>query len=110
LTENELTRSDPQKYIALMSITAPTDVNWLTEDDVEGWAETPSIGQWIAATCGAMTKEEDQQVRRTPSDQDQVLLQSVLLSKAEHIQQCGEGKKARFRDSMNSEATPAVAT
>jgi hypothetical protein len=84
-----------------MSITAPTDVNWLTEDNVEGWAETPSIGQWIAATCGAMTKEEDQQVRRTPSDQDQVLLQSVLLSKAEHIQQCGEGKKVRFRDSMN---------
>jgi hypothetical protein len=44
-----------------MSDTASTDIKWLSDEEAQAIADTPSIAEWVAATCGALTKQEEQQ-------------------------------------------------
>ena len=97
----------PQKIIDLMSDTASNDIKWLNSLEAKSMLEPLSIAEWDAATCGAMTKQEDEQVselfkkgaERRLSNQDQAVL-DANLAKAGRIELCGQGKKARFRDAM----------
>lgn len=48
----------PKKYIELMSATASNDIKWLTTDEALSMLEPPSIAEWVAATCGAISNQE----------------------------------------------------
>jgi hypothetical protein len=108
----------PQRYADMMSDTASSDIKWLSGDDALAIGRPPSIAEWVAATCGAYTDQDLQQhsdlERRGDkqaatgqllpngkllSDKDQALL-DANLAKAERIHECGEEKKANFRDTM----------
>ena len=114
----------PKKYIDLMSDTASSDIEWLSSEEALSMGQPGSLAEWLAATCGAVTKEDSQQFleltsmqeeqwktgRLLPngkllSDQDQMLL-DANMAKTERIGICQDGKKAQFRDAM---APPAQA-
>jgi hypothetical protein len=48
----------PQRFIEFMMDTTSAEIRWLTNDEAESMEEVPSIAEWLAATCGAMTKSK----------------------------------------------------
>jgi hypothetical protein len=94
----------PQKFIDLTSDTASNDIKWLNSEEAKSMLEPPSIAERDAATCGAMTKQEDEQVSELSkkmemgrlSNQDQAVL-DANLAKAGRIELCGQGKNVASR-------------
>jgi hypothetical protein len=48
----------PQRFIDLMSENASRDMHWLSNEDADSISVAPSVAEWIAATCGAMSAPE----------------------------------------------------
>jgi len=49
----------PRQFIEIMTNTSSKDVRWLTYEEAESIEERPpSIAEWVASSCGAMTKSE----------------------------------------------------
>src|SRR5215470_5811022 len=48
-----------RQFIEIMTNTSSKDVHWLTYEEAESIEERPpSIAEWVASSCGAMTKSE----------------------------------------------------
>jgi len=48
----------PQRFIDLMSETSSRDMHWVSYEDADSMSVAPSIADWMAATCGAMSAAE----------------------------------------------------
>ena len=48
----------PQRVIDLMSETSSRDMHWLSYEDADSMSVAPSVAEWFAATCGAMSATE----------------------------------------------------
>jgi hypothetical protein len=48
----------PPRFAEFMIDVSSKDIRWLTTDEATVLEEVPSINEWFAATCGAMSKEE----------------------------------------------------
>ena len=48
----------PQRFIDLMSETSSRDMHWLAYEDADSMSVAPSVADWFAATCGAMSATE----------------------------------------------------
>jgi len=105
LTEMEV----PRRFIDVMMDTTSTEIRWLSYDEAVSVEEVRSIAQWIAATCGAMTKAEKDTMRtidleialkRSVSQRDRMLLEQ-LEKKSGEINICSAKKLWKARDTIS---------
>jgi hypothetical protein len=114
----------PKKYIELMSSTASNDIKWLSSEEAASVPEIPSIAEWVAATCGAITSQDAQeghellnQLRppsgKLPSDEEIAQINARLdanIARGEWIRNCEREKKARYRNAMAPPQVPEAVT
>ena len=48
----------PRRFIEIMTDTSSKDIRWLTNDEAQSMEAVPSIAEWVASSCGAMSKTE----------------------------------------------------
>ena len=48
----------PQRFIDLMSETSSRDMHWVSYEDADSMSVAPSVADWIASTCDAMSATE----------------------------------------------------
>jgi hypothetical protein len=46
------------RFTEIMTDTSSRDIRWLTFDEAYGMSKAPSIAEWLASTCGALSKSE----------------------------------------------------
>jgi hypothetical protein len=106
-----LTEMDvPRRFIEVMMDTTSTDIRWLNCYEAISVEEVPSIAEWIAATCGAMTKSEKgimlrvaietDVMKRNVSQRDR-MLREQLEKKSQEINLCGARKLSKARDAIS---------
>jgi hypothetical protein len=95
----------PRKYRDIMSDIASNDIWWLTFKEVTLLADPASIQTWIAASCGALTKQEwdilgDLDFAKKRSVRDQLLFET-LDKKRDEFLACKKRKLANSRDAID---------
>jgi hypothetical protein len=99
----------PRQFIEIMTNTSSKDVRWLTYEEAESIEERPpSIAEWVASSCGAMTKSEKDTMLKITVDiaypknvsrQDRMLLEQ-LEEKQRQIERCASDKVQKARDGI----------
>jgi len=99
----------PPRFIEFMIDVSSTDIRWLTRDEAEALEEVPSVHEWIAATCGAMSKEEKDTLIRLEVEADQLktlsprnrMLLDQLQKRSSEISLCAAKKVRLARDAIH---------
>jgi hypothetical protein len=108
LTEMEVT----QRFIEIMMDTTSTDIRWLNYDEASLVEKVPSIAEWIAASCGAMSKSEKDAMLQIGVEIDQLkknvtqrdrMLREQLDKKSSEISMCGTKKIWKARDAISDQ-------
>jgi hypothetical protein len=99
----------PSRFIEIMTSTSSKDLRWLTGKEAASMEDRPpSIAEWLASSCGAMTKSEKDMfdswaAYRPPpfprSQRDQ-RLQDQLQKKSRQIHDCETKKIELARDGI----------
>ena len=99
----------PRQFIEIMTNTSSKDVRWLTYEEAESIEERPpSIAEWVASSCGAMTKSEKDTMLKITVDiaypknvsrQHRMLLEQ-LEEKQRQIERCASDKVQKARDGI----------
>jgi len=104
LTEMEI----PRRYIEIMTDTSSNDVRWLDLEEAWSLEEVPSVAEWIAAGCGAISKSEQRAMleigikltnKINVSQQEKILREQVLQRSAE-IDECKAKRIDNSRDTI----------
>jgi len=103
----------PTKAIDLLINTKSGDIHWLTDDEESGeiidsgdWAASfpPSIQEWIASSCGMLSKSRYKEVLQQLSLKTPKLNQ--LIKEFGDVDTCAMRKLAKHRDSIAQVAPP----
>jgi hypothetical protein len=97
----------PQRFIDKMTSTASNNVSWLTFEDRESLEEVPSVSELLLASCGSLSRDErdflrrlfDIQREKIPLSAQQQSVRAALRQHQEAINRCREIKIEAFRDS-----------
>ena len=98
----------PRRYVELMTDTASNDVRWLNLDEANSLETAPSIAEWFASTCGAMSRSEEEArskialemgLRKNVSQRDRALHERLEKKWAE-IYRCKIMTISRARDAI----------
>jgi hypothetical protein len=84
----------PHGITEIMSDTASNDIRWLKQNEASAMEMAPSIAEWIASSCGAMSKSE-----ALLSTRDR-FLHELLQKKWSDIYWCSFSKFFRARDAI----------
>jgi len=98
----------PSRFIEIMTNTSSKDIRWLTYKEAHSIEERPpSIAEWAASSCGAMTKSEKDMMdpwhAYSPSpylNQRDRRLQDQLQKRWKQIGSCVSQKILRARDGI----------
>jgi hypothetical protein len=98
----------PRRFIDIMTDTSSSDISWLEDAEASSMQEAPSVAEWIAATCGAMSKEEEHLLTQVPRrravgegvTQSDRMLYGLLLKKSSAIHACKLEKIDKARDAI----------
>ncbi len=103
----------PTKAIDLLINTKSGDIHWLTDDEASGeildsgdWAASfpPSIQEWIASSCGMVSKSKYKEVLQQMQLKTPQLNQ--LIKEFGDVNTCALRKLAKHRDSIAQVAPP----
>jgi hypothetical protein len=100
----------PRRFIEIMTNTSSKDVRWLSPREAQPSPKEdnrpPSIAEWLASSCGAMTKSEKDMFdpwhvyRPSPYNQQGWKLQDQLTTKRRQIDDCETKKIQLARDGI----------
>jgi hypothetical protein len=92
----------PRRFIDIMTDTSSSDIRWLEDKEASSIEEVPSVAEWIAATCGAMSKEEEDvlmQVGDSVTRSDRMRYER-LMEKSSDIAVCKLERIDKARDAI----------
>src|SRR6516165_10558159 len=97
------------RFAEFMIDTSSKDIRWLTWDEAETLEEVPSIHEWVATNCGAMSKNETttwlmlgaevDQFNKILSPRDRMLYEQ-LDNRWRKISSCRSTKIQQARDAI----------
>jgi hypothetical protein len=104
LTEMEV----PRRFVEIMTDTSSKDMRWLSFEEAKSINDVPSIAEWIALTCGAMSESEKNTMTAIaveiywPKDVSQRdrMLYDQLRKRSEEESVCRFRKISRARDAI----------
>jgi hypothetical protein len=99
----------PRRFIDIMTDTSSSDIRWLEDEEASSMQEAPSVAEWVAATCGAMSKEEENEfmevglaiVNKKSSERGRMLYEH-LLKKNSDIYECKLERIDKARDAIEA--------
>ncbi len=102
LTEMEI----PRRFVELMTDTASNEIRWLTWGEADALEDVPSVREWLASSCGAMTKEQRQAHAEGLSNQHRTnheqMLFDLLDKKQKEIFDCNMTRMRKSRDAIGA--------
>jgi hypothetical protein len=104
LTEMEI----PRRYIEIMTDTSSTDIRWLDLEEAWSLEEAPSVAEWIAAGCGAISKSERRAMleigaklkNKINVSQQEKMLREQWLQRSSEIDECKAKRIDNSRDAI----------
>jgi hypothetical protein len=105
LTEMEVA----PRFVEIMTDTSSRDIRWLTNEEADGLSRAPSIAEWIASTCGGLSKSEEYtmasmgvkiEIRKNATSQERKIYDQ-LRQKSYEAYSCGLDKIEKARHALN---------
>jgi hypothetical protein len=99
----------PRRFVEIMTDTSSNDIRWLNYDEVPLMEEVPSTAEWVALTCGAMSKAEKDTMSKIGTEiawpknvsQRDRMLHDTLQKRSIEIGRCAQKKIWKARDAIS---------
>jgi hypothetical protein len=98
----------PRRFAEIMTDTSSNDVRWLAYEEASALEVPPSIAEWVAASCGAMSKSEQDTLSKIGAEiawtknvsQRDRALHDQLQRKYSELRRCTIVRIFRARDAI----------
>src|SRR5207248_2793257 len=99
----------PRRFVETMTDTSSNNIRWVDFDEAASMEDVPSIAEWVALTCGAMTKAESDTMHKIGAEiawpknvlQRDRMLHDMLQKTWQQIALCAFKKIWNARDTIN---------